>query len=260
MNWLNLEIHTLRSPAYMGSDPTERATWLNVLAYCAQQENGGRIEGAAEWKDRQWQQLCGVTLREVTRASQLLTWDGQDLVVWAFPFQKQKEVQARRRVAARNGRHGGRPHNPTPEPTLKPTLVSGRNPRPKTEGEGEIEGEREREGELERKENGTKRTPSAREGVPKSSREVKAEATRFPVTSTVPSKPDDGFCEWWFDEQEKCGWTDPRNGTLWHDWRAAFSAAWRSHFHRTRQRSTRTQPPRRSRAEQPTFDPNDTEF
>ena len=266
MNWLNLEIRMLRAPAYMGSNPTERATWLNVLAYCAQQENGGRIEDAALWKDRQWQQMCGVTRREVTRPSKLLTWDGQDLVVWAFPLQKQKEVQARRRVAVRNGKHGGRPRKPTPKPPSKPTLVSEQNRHSKAEGEGEREGEgegeieREGEIEIERKEDRTERTPSAREGLPQSSGDVKTEAARFPVTSTVPSKPDDGFCEWWFDEQEKCGWTDPRNGTPWHDWRAAFSAAWRSHFHRNRQRRSRTQPPDRSRAVQPRHDSADEEL
>ena len=52
MNWLNINLATLRSPAYLGSTPVERATWLQLLAYCADQENGGCIAGAAAWKDR----------------------------------------------------------------------------------------------------------------------------------------------------------------------------------------------------------------
>src|SRR5689334_5174723 len=81
MNWLNLEIRSLRSPAYMGSDPVERATWINLLAFCCEQENGGRIVGAKLWRDRQWQQMCGVTAREVNGASNLMRWEGDDLIV-----------------------------------------------------------------------------------------------------------------------------------------------------------------------------------
>jgi len=89
-----------------------------------------------------------------------------------------------------------------------------------------------------------------REGMPKSVDEVKAIAERFPVTSTVPSKPDDGFCEWWFDAQESSGWTDDR-GTPWSDWRAAFNKSWRANVHRGLQRGSRTRPPGPSRAQAP---------
>jgi hypothetical protein len=64
MIYLNLKTSTLRAPEYIGSEPTARATWLN-LCYCCEQENGGTIDGCAQWKDRQWQQTAGVTLAEV---------------------------------------------------------------------------------------------------------------------------------------------------------------------------------------------------
>ena len=89
MNWINIQTATLRSPQFIGSDPTARGTWLAVLGYCYEQENGGKILGCIGWKDRQWQQTCGVMLSEVEGASLLLEWKGNDLVVWSYPKDKQ---------------------------------------------------------------------------------------------------------------------------------------------------------------------------
>jgi hypothetical protein len=99
MEWLNIHISTLRSPEFIGSDPTERATWLCVLGYSVEQENGGRMTGAALWKDRQWQQACGVTLREVRGAYRLLKADGDDILVNGYPTAKEKQVRQARSVA-----------------------------------------------------------------------------------------------------------------------------------------------------------------
>lgn len=103
VNWLNLKVCTLRRPEYIGAEPTHRAAWLNVLAYCCEQENGGRIVGARNWKCRQWQQTCGVMLTEIDGAAPLLKWEGDDLVVWEFPSEKQMEVQAKRSGGAKGG-------------------------------------------------------------------------------------------------------------------------------------------------------------
>lgn len=103
MNWLNIETRTLHDPAYIGSEPKARATWLNVILWCASQENGGIIDGAANWKCRQWQQTCGVTKREVEQAKNLLSIEGESVVVWNYPLSKQAEVQAKRQA----GRQGG---------------------------------------------------------------------------------------------------------------------------------------------------------
>ena len=107
MIWLNLETRILHAPEYIGSDPRARATWLNVCLWSAQQENGGRIAGAAAWKDRQWQQTCGVTLREVSAAAPLLAWDGEDVIVWAYPVEKEAVVRQKRELARIGGRQSG---------------------------------------------------------------------------------------------------------------------------------------------------------
>lgn len=110
MDWLNIHTSTLDSPAFVGSGPVERSSWLCLLRFCIGQENGGRIADAKAWKDRQWQQLARVTLREVMAKSQLWTWEGNDLVVSFYPTSKESEVKARREVARRNGMLGGRPN------------------------------------------------------------------------------------------------------------------------------------------------------
>lgn len=130
MNWINLNIATLNSAEFVGSDPEQRATWLCLLAYCCLQENGGRIVGCREWKDRRWQQLIRVTAREISADCELWTWDGDDLVVAFYPEEREAEVQQMRSIgssksqrkaeaARENGKHGGRPKNPT-KPNEKP--------------------------------------------------------------------------------------------------------------------------------------------
>lgn len=107
MNWLNLEIKTLTSPEFLGSEPLDRATWLCLMRYCAQQENGGTIKDCEKWNDRKWQQLVGVTKEEVMRKSLLWRVKTDHIDVWAYPLEKEKEIQKNRK----NGRMGGRPKN-----------------------------------------------------------------------------------------------------------------------------------------------------
>jgi len=103
MNYLNLNISTLRAPEFLGSDPVARATWLCVVGYCIDQENNGRIAACKGWKDRQWQQTCGVTLDEVNASVPLLAWDGDDLTVWRYPLAHQAKCETNRA----NGKAGG---------------------------------------------------------------------------------------------------------------------------------------------------------
>ena len=96
MHWINIHVETLDSVEFVGSEPVERATWLCLMRYCVGQENGGRIKACRNWKDRQWQQVCRVTAAEVQAATSLLTWDNDDLLVFAYPVSKEAEVKAKR--------------------------------------------------------------------------------------------------------------------------------------------------------------------
>lgn len=111
MNFLNLHTDFLRSVDYLGAEPLERATWLNLMAWCATQENGGIIPGAADWKDRKWMQLCGITREEAHLESELYHFDeAGNMVVNHYPTEKENEVRANRE----NGKKGGRPKKKTP--------------------------------------------------------------------------------------------------------------------------------------------------
>lgn len=138
MNWINLNVTVLDSEEFLGAEPTERATWICLLRYCAGQENGGRIVGCRHWKDRKWQQVARVTLAEIQSHCALFRFEGDDLVVTFYPSDKEEEVKQKREHAKTNGSRGGRPRKPTlvsyenqhrfpTEPTLvtdtKPTLV-----------------------------------------------------------------------------------------------------------------------------------------
>ena len=107
MRWLNIEIANLRSPAFVGAEPVERATWLSLLAYCADQENGGVITDCRSWKDRQWQQTCGITQAEAQAESGLWKWQDDQLVVEFYPLAKEAEIQAKRSSGSMGGKASG---------------------------------------------------------------------------------------------------------------------------------------------------------
>ena len=139
MDWLNLHTSTMDSPEFVGSDTKERGTWLSLLRYCIGQENGGTISGCKLWKDRQWQQLARVTIREVSTGCRLFSWDSESLVIWGYPKDKESEISRKREIARLNGKTGGRPKIGYETITDKePTLVIS----PKAEGNGRgMEGE-----------------------------------------------------------------------------------------------------------------------
>jgi hypothetical protein len=132
MEWLNMHTSILHAPEYIGSDPTARATWLNVSMWSAQQENGGRIEGAKGWGNRQWQQTCGVTRREIESAARLLTWEGEALIVWRYPKEKEDVVRKKRGVGQLGGLKSGAVRRNKAEATLEPPA----EPYGSTEGKG----------------------------------------------------------------------------------------------------------------------------
>lgn len=215
MEWLNLHTSTLDAPEFVGAEPHERATWLCLLRFCIGQENGGRIEGAKLWADRRWQQLCRVTKREVSMTSELWTWEEDNLVVWAYPLDKEEEVKRNRT----NGLKGGRPpgsHQKNPKETTR--LFSG-STSAETEGEGEGEGEERKDKEKGNAKGGTDVPPldpqPAKQGLtarPSSFAEVDA----YFADPLGALKSD---AEEFFDHFTANGWKVGR--TAMKDWRAA---------------------------------------
>ena len=121
MDWLNIHRSTLAAAEFLGCDPVQRATWLCLMAYCADQENGGRIDGADAWGDRKWQQVVRVTKDEAHDKCPLWSWENGALTVWAYPVDKEEEVRRNRE----NGKSGGRPPKPRDNQVVSSGLPSG---------------------------------------------------------------------------------------------------------------------------------------
>lgn len=218
MNWLNLETKLLHAPEYIGADPISRATWLNLMLWCASQENGGRIVGADTWQDRRWQQTAGVTLKEVRGAAPLVTAVGDDLIVWGYPVDKERAVQAQRTAAQNNGRLGGR--KPKSEPKLEPDLE------PKSEPDSVHRSEPDSEPILEsgREGKGKERNGSQRAVAPKPTL-----SQWLAHAATLNWPPDDATAA--FDHYEACGWRIGSKPVL--DWRAASRNCHRRYLSKT---------------------------
>lgn len=197
MNWLNVRTETFRAPEYIGSEPVSRATWFNITAYCCEQENGGRIIGAATWKDRQWQQTCGVTLEEVRNSAPLLVIDGNDVVVWRYPIERELEVQELRSL----GRAGGRAKSEAKQRAARENGAKGG--RPKTQQEEETQAGNPTK---------TQQNPIQRNGMEvQGNGRGKEEGTPQPSTaSTIPGMPS--------KEQWLARIATPVNGCEWPEW------------------------------------------
>ncbi len=138
MIWLNIAVSVARSPEYIGSEPTQRSTWFSLMAYCAEQENGGVIRDCRFWKDRRWQQTAAVTLEEVNESCDLFWFDGADLHVAFYPVNRQLQVEAGRAGGIKGGRPPKNPsEKPFPEPLQKPS------PKPEDKIREEMEEKRE---------------------------------------------------------------------------------------------------------------------
>ncbi len=109
MEFINIPTSLFSSPEYIGAEPIQRATWISLLAWCCEQENGGIIEGCRSWGMRRWMQTCGVTDQEISVENKLYHFDGNNLIVFGYPHEIQASVQTRRKTSRENGKLGGRP-------------------------------------------------------------------------------------------------------------------------------------------------------
>jgi hypothetical protein len=172
MQYLNIPTAFLRSPEYIAAEPTARATWLSLIGYCAEQENGGIIAACAAWKDRQWQQTAGVTLEETKMICSLWEWQGDSIILFGYPSDKEAMVRSKRQAGTQGGRaktqaktqaarQNGAKHNPS---TTQATTQGNRKERKRKERKTEA-------------------------SVPAASSTGQADLPDFPPTATPPPKP-----------------------------------------------------------------------
>ena len=125
MEYINIKLETLGDIRFVGARPVMRATWLSLLAYCAKQENSGRIANCRSWGNDTWAQIAGLRKAEVHTPCGLWEWDGDDVVVWGYPLHNQEVCQVRRRVGRGGGIASGASRRasktePIPEPNGEP--------------------------------------------------------------------------------------------------------------------------------------------
>lgn len=127
MQWFNLHIPLLKSDEFSEAEPWEVGVWLRLMAYCCDQENGGKILGCSDWSEKKWLITCGVEKEDLQKPSQLWTWAvAQPGVLWvhSYPGSVEDRVRKARYAAqkggqsknpkraaasAENGKKGGRP-------------------------------------------------------------------------------------------------------------------------------------------------------
>lgn len=85
MDYLSLDMKDLFGMEFNSASDVEISTWLHLLRYCAQQENGGVIAGARNWSKRAFNGTISVPMDRVEEGSSLWSWEGNDLVVFAYP-------------------------------------------------------------------------------------------------------------------------------------------------------------------------------
>ncbi|MCD8064649.1 hypothetical protein [Akkermansia sp.] len=132
MEYMNIPTALFSSPEFIGAEPVQRATWIALLAWCCEQENGGIIEGCRSWGMRRWMQTCGVTDQEICDENELYHFDGDNLIVFGYPHEIQETLEVKRKIARENGKLGGRPKKTHVETNIgtnteteeKPTSVS----------------------------------------------------------------------------------------------------------------------------------------
>jgi hypothetical protein len=108
MEYINVHSTTLRSEAFSDASKAQRGVWLTLMAFCAAQENGGRIRNCRGWDDRKWIRQADVTLEEIQEPCALWSFkvnddDTQDLIVEFYPKDKEAMVRHNRRI----GKVGG---------------------------------------------------------------------------------------------------------------------------------------------------------
>jgi hypothetical protein len=90
------------APEYISCNSIGRGVWINLLLWCAEQENSGIIPGAASWSDEAWGML-GVVKENLRYASSLLGFTATDVYVWGYPRDQEDVIKAKRAGGKKGG-------------------------------------------------------------------------------------------------------------------------------------------------------------
>lgn len=105
MNWFPIQIADLSSARFAEAGEDELGAWLRLVAHCAQQENGGRILSARCLSPAGMMRTLGVDAATLDRESpRLWQWDGDDLLVEAYPADQEEKCRVMRDRASSGGK------------------------------------------------------------------------------------------------------------------------------------------------------------
>ena len=128
MKYAGISVETVRSATWMRADNATIGAWCRLQVYCAEQETGGTIAGAARFTRRDWLFAAGISQKDVGKvvAAGLAEWRGDDLFCLGYDRNGQAKVEASRC----NGAKGGRSIKPAGSSEANPRVSETRNPFP----------------------------------------------------------------------------------------------------------------------------------
>jgi len=105
MTHFNLLISLMRVGPLGDAEHEEKGVWLDLVTFCCEQENGGKIHNADKWTAKQWARI-GLTFERLKAGSPLwkLTQNGT-LIVSNYPHQHESRARAQRDAARRTNEY-----------------------------------------------------------------------------------------------------------------------------------------------------------
>jgi hypothetical protein len=95
----------LATPEWLLTSAASRGYWIALLGFCARNENGGRVAGAAMWPAKQWEIVLGSggsrAAIDVLVAEGLGEWVGDALAIGGYPTDAERVYRAQRAAGKR---------------------------------------------------------------------------------------------------------------------------------------------------------------
>lgn len=110
MKNLRLPVGILSQKEYILATEAQRATWLNLLLFCAARENGGVIANCVGWTKQLWSRQCGIRLTVLAQDCGLWRWEGDGLVVGFYPRKEEEKNNFLKKIGKKGGSSCGKTH------------------------------------------------------------------------------------------------------------------------------------------------------
>lgn len=94
MTYLHIHIPIITEEAFLHASREELGTWLLLQAYCATQENAGRIRNCRNWAPSSW---YAIIRSDRPAESPIWIWHDDDLVIVGYDLENQKRAQKMRK-------------------------------------------------------------------------------------------------------------------------------------------------------------------